>query len=274
MKLSKRSLTSIAILGSLTVGTATSLAAPTTATPKGKVQFTERTGGGDGTVTLPETEPPVVVVPEDPNPSPAGPLMIKDAPTFDFGTVEISSKNESYSVKTSSYFKTDADGKATTEKAYNAPILQIEDVRSETETQTWSLAVSATPFKTASGEELAGAEIRVQQPSLVFNNTYTDQRNPAGISTTTAGYTIGSASKVVLTSSAGKGNGLTSLVLDKNYKDGKKVDGTDYAATDKIEDVQLFVPVTANKIKDAQYTSTVTWSLYDTPEAIGTTPAG
>ena len=276
MKITKSNLVGIVSLASLVLGSTSAFAAPVgTAKTKGEITFTERTGGGDGNVLLP-SQPPVIVTPVDPSPStPAGPLMITDAPKFDFGTVEISGKDELYSAKTSAYFKV-VDGVTTSDKIYSAPIVQIEDVRKDTATQTWALAVSATPFKTVSDAELTGAEIRVQNKGIVFNNSVASpgDKNPVGISTTTSGYTIGSSPKVVMSSAAGKGNGKSSLVLDSGFKnDGTKADGSAYTETDKIDDVQLFVPITANKVKDTVYTSTITWSLYNTPEAIGTTPA-
>lgn len=241
---------------------------PTTATPRGLVSFTERGTGGDGSITVPETAPPIIVKPVDPHPSmPAGPLMILDAPTFDFGTVEIASKNMLYSVKTVAYNQINEDGSLAPEKSYYPPFLQVEDVRGNTVTQSWALTVAATPF-TSGNQELIGAEIRIQRPSLVFNNSVVDERNPEGIITIESGYSINPKAQLILSTDPGKGNALTSLVMDTNYLEGKKNDGSLYTETDKIEDVQLYVPVTAYKEKAEIYQSTITWSLYNTPEIV------
>lgn len=240
---------------------------PTVANSKGLVTFKERSSGGNGNIIVPETKPPIEVAPVNPSPSsPEGPLMIVDAPLFDFGTVEISSRNSLYSTKTTAYYQLDETGQVTAEKKYSAPILQIEDVRGNTTQQVWSLSVSATPFR-AADVELVGAEIRVQRPSLIFNNTVAEERAPEGITTTAAGYTISTAAQRILYSDPGKGNGLTSLVFDQNYQAGQKSDGTDYGENELINDVQLFVPVTANKQKEIVYQATVTWSLHSTPES-------
>lgn len=245
---------------------------PTTVTTQGSVSFTERGTGGDGSITVPETAPPIIVKPVDPHPSqPGGPLMILDAPTFDFGTVEIASKNMLYSVKTVAYNQVNEEGSLVPEKSYFPPFLQVEDVRGNTRTQSWGLTVAATPFKSES-QELIGAEIRIQQPSLVFNNSVVDERNPEGIATPQTGYSISSVAKLILSTEPGKGNALTSLVMDTNYREGKKADGSSYTETDKIEDVQLYVPVTAYKEKAQTYQSTVTWSLYNTPEIVVVSP--
>ncbi|MGX7418178.1 WxL domain-containing protein [Carnobacterium gallinarum] len=277
MKVTKKSLISLVSLATFTIGGTPTLAATVgTATPEGSVTFGERTDGGDGNVTLPGTgEPGEVVRPVDPTPSPAGPLMITNAPKFDFGTVEIKSTDATYPVKASEYFTT-VNNVPTTAKVYKSPMVQIEDVRSEVDSQTWSLAVSATPF-TAGGAELAGAEIRIGQKSVVFNNTLAaaDQKNPAGITTTAGGYTIKPTAQTVLSSAAGKGNGKTTLVLDNNYREGGYDDGSgttsQYTADSKIDDVQLYVPITASKSKGQIYTSTISWIVSDTPEAINAT---
>lgn len=241
---------------------------PLTATTEGRVTFTERGNGGDGSITVPETAPPVIVKPVDPHPSmPAGPLMILEAPTFDFGTVEIASKNMLYSAKTVPYNQINEEGSLVPKKSYFPPFLQVEDVRGNTLTQSWALTVAATPFKSSS-QELIGAEIRIQRPSLIFNNSVIDERNPEGISTPAAGYSISTTAKEILTTEPGKGNALTSLVMDTEYLEGKKVDGSSYTADDKIDDVQLYVPVTAYKEKGQIYQSTITWSLYNTPETV------
>ena len=245
---------------------------PTTATTQGLVNFTERETGGDGSITVPETQPPMIVKPVDPHPSmPGGPLMILDAPTFDFGTVEIASKNMLYSVKTVAYNQVNEDGSLVPEKSYFPPFLQVEDVRGNTRTQNWALTVAATAFKSDS-QELTGAEIRIQQPSLVFNNSVVDERNPEGIITPQSGYSLSATAKLILSTEPGKGNGLTSLVMDTQYLAGKKADGSSYTETDKIEDVQLYVPVTASKEKGQAYQSTITWSLYNTPEIVEVSP--
>lgn len=275
MKLTKKSIIGFVTVATLLAGSAPSVFAVEvgTATPKGKVNFVEGVIDTEPpTVISPETEPPEEVKPEEPNFT-TGLLRIVDAPVFDFGDVAISSSNALYSVKTNKYSKV-VDGVVTATPVYKAPMVQIEDIRGETATQTWSLAVSATEFKTANDEALTGAEIRVKDKGIVFNNTRTPDRVApgSGINTTAAGFTIGSTAKVVLSSEAGKGNSITSLALDPQYKEGGFDSGSGtvqaYTADTKVDNVQLFVPVTATKITNALYTSTISWTLSDTPDAI------
>ena len=42
---------------------------------------------------------------------------------------------------------------------------------------------------------------------------------------------------------------------------------TNYTGTDKINDIELHVPVTAEKDKTKNYVATVTWTLSDDPAA-------
>ena len=57
-----------------------------------------------------------------------------------------------------------------------------------------------------------------------------------------------------------------------HYKEGGFDSGSGtvqaYTADTKVDNVQLFVPVTATKITNALYTSTISWTLSDTPDAI------
>ncbi|ANZ98812.1 hypothetical protein BFC22_01300 [Carnobacterium divergens] len=268
-------LTKLAVVG-ITTATLLSVAAPvlaadttvgTPAAPKASVKYIP--SEGDNNVTIPDTKPPLVVVPdpETNEPGGKGQVMIVSAPKFNFGNQELTTKTKDYSAKVTKFEKV-APEKGTVLKA---PLVQISDTSGRSNADAkWALNVSMSNFIGADKSELTGATIKIGggkvYNSVVAADSATDG---SGLVTLPSVDGLNWKKEVILSSTAqellsaknGTGNALTSYVMDSAYT-GDKV----YAETDTFDNVQLNVP--GSTVKAVQtYEATVTWALSLTPEA-------
>ncbi|GAF13691.1 extracellular protein [Bacillus sp. JCM 19045] len=194
---------------------------------------------GTGPVDPENPEVPVDPVdptdPEGPNPGTSGPLSIDYASSFQFGEQKITSTDESYYAALQTYSGSDKQG---------PNYVQVTDNRG-TESG-WSLqVVQNDQFKTSSGQELRGAEIRVSNAAI---NTISESPIPTTVKPSFT-LTPNTVENVV---SAHNKEGAGTYV----YHFGKG--GT------AAESVELFVPGKSTKYADS-YSTTLTWTLSDTP---------
>lgn len=203
-----------------------------------KIQFSP-SEGGTGPVDPENPEIPVDPVdptdPEGPNPGTPGPLSIDYASSFQFGSQEITSTDKTYTAAPQTYDGSDKQG---------PNYVQVTDNRG-TESG-WSLqVVQNDQFKTDSGQELRGAEIRVSNAAI---NTISQSPNPSTVRDSFS-LTPESVENVV---SAHVEEGAGTYVYHF---------GTSETAAESVE---LFVPGASTKYADS-YTTTLTWTLSDTP---------
>lgn len=237
-------LKSAAVLAAaLTVsGLAVQASAATTATynSNGTVSFTPNT---DPTNPVDPANPSVPVSPvtpdgKDPQPPTAGPLSIVFASSFDFGTHPITAADETYTAAPQKL----KDG--TTRNNY----VQVNDSRGNY--TGWSLSVMQNDqLKTADGKALTGAALTLGQAAIQGEGT----DNPADVSAAETTLTPGTASGTILGATNGHGSGNN--LLNFGSADGK---------TNADTAVTLDVPGATTKYAQA-YTSTLTWTLSDTP---------
>ncbi|MBQ6485356.1 MAG: WxL domain-containing protein [Carnobacterium sp.] len=277
-------LTKLAVIGFITFGAIASVtqtvsaATIGTAEPKATVKFEEENDdNNNGVIILPDTQPQVEVKPEIPVTSATGPLMITQAPTFDFGTVAIKAVDAKYSAKAAEYKQKTGENPDGTpifaaDSIYSAPLLEVKDARGNAD-GAWTVTVKASEFVsddavTANQKKLAGAAITLKN-AKVFNNMLSEngtsavEIDPNGINAKTS-ITINGTEQTILGAKGGSGQALTSYVADSNYTG---TTATNYTGTDKINDIELHVPVTAEKDKTKNYVATVTWTLSDDPAA-------
>lgn len=222
----------------LVAGGNTALADGGTYDTKAKIEFIPAEDGTDP-VDPEEPETPVDPVdptdPEGPGPGTPGPLSIDYASSFQFGEQEITSRDRTYTAAPQTYNDSTKVG---------PNYVQVTDNRG-TETG-WSLqVVQNDQFKTASEQELRGAEIRVKNAAV---NSISQSAKP----TTVKGsfeLTPGVESEVV---AAHDGEGAGTYLYHF---------GTSETAAESVE---LFVPGSSTKYADS-YSTTLTWTLSDTP---------
>ncbi|MCO6019027.1 WxL domain-containing protein [Carnobacterium divergens] len=265
-------LTKLAVVG-ITTATLLSVAAPalaaettvgTPAAPKSSVKYVPSEGDND--VTVPDTKPPVIVGPDEPGGQ--GQVMIVSAPKFNFGEQELTTKTRDYSAKITKLKKLDS----VDEYRLMPPLVQISDTSGRSNADAkWALNVSMSNFIGADKSELAGATIKIGGGAKVYNSVVaadsaTDGSGLVAVPNVDGlnwkkGVVLSSTATELLSAKNGKGNALTSYVMDSAYT-GDKV----YAETDTFDDVQLNVP--GSTVKAVQtYEATVTWALSLTPEA-------
>lgn len=201
-------------------------------------------------VFQPNTKPTDPVDPEDPdNPFtpdlPAtgenGPLSIDYVSNFDFGTQNITTKDATYSAALT-------QGKDSTGATVEKPnFVQITDNTGES--LGWSLNVTQLAQLANGANELKGAKISLSNLEAVSNSASN------AIAPTVAGtfdLTPGTASKVT--------------TADANQGEGTWVTRFGADATAGADAVKLSVPGASVK-KAATYTSTLQWTLTQTPDA-------
>ncbi|WP_054711086.1 WxL domain-containing protein [Bacillus sp. JCM 19041] len=222
----------------LSVGGNTALAEGGTYDTNAKIKFVPAEDG-TGPVDPEEPETPVDPVdptdPEGPGPGTPGPLSIDYASSFQFGEQEITSRDKTYTADPQTYKDTENVG---------PNYVQVTDNRG-TETG-WSLQVVQNgQFKTASDQELLGAEIRVKNAAV---NSISQSPKPSTVKDSFE-LTPGTVDNVV---SAHDGEGAGTYLYHF---------GTSATAAESVE---LFVPGSSTKYADS-YSTTLTWTLSDTP---------
>ncbi|MBA3927715.1 WxL domain-containing protein [Listeria rustica] len=205
----------------------------------------------DNGVTPPvdPTDPGTDVTPTDPVAPTTGALRIDFASQFNFGTQTISGAAKDYHALYSEIQPLDAGGLATGPKKYVPQYVQVTDNRGSN--AGWNLTVSGTEFTNASSQTLAGATLTLGGGTLssAMPNTLTP-------GTVTPSVTVGAASQVLVSAEANKGMGTWV------HSFGSTIGVT---AADTNPDVTLHVPAEAQKVAGSTYTSTLTWTINDTP---------
>ncbi|MDR2833911.1 MAG: WxL domain-containing protein, partial [Streptococcaceae bacterium] len=239
-----------ATLGTMAIGATSASAATVAMTTPGKVSFTQ------STTTNPEIiDPtnPTVITPTTPT-TPKGALDIDYASDFDFG-------NHAVSYGTSKTYEALLDevvyGDGT--HHYTSPFVAVHDERGTF--AGWNLTVKNTPFtastttSTALGGTLTGATVKVINTSVKSGST------DMAYAPSNAGFTIDGtgAAQNVMAAQTDKGMGAWTYVM------GASTDVTNPdTATGTTKGVTLNIPSSA-MMKAEIYTSTITWTLADTP---------
>ncbi|MDR2832107.1 MAG: WxL domain-containing protein [Streptococcaceae bacterium] len=243
--MTKLSLASAILLGSVLVGTAmstTTFAAEQTYTSKGSITYTPSTG--PVTPVDPEN-PDKPVIPTDPelpiNPGTNGPLSIDFASNFRFGKQEITSVDKVY----------DAQAQELSDGTTRANYVQVTDNRGTL--AGWTLTAKASEFTDQDMNAVAGSTgyvLEGAQITLTGGNIQTSSKAPATVVKAEETLLPGQSSSVLLGAKDGEGAGTNLLVFGD----------TSSAATS----VKLAVPGKSTKLA-TNYQSTITWTLADTP---------
>lgn len=256
--------TAILSVSALTVAVTTPLVNADGTSSQATTSYTTSTG-----VTFtPATDPTGPVNPDSPDPThpvnpqkpdgtkpnsgTSGPLSIDYVSDFDFGTQKISSADQTYFATAQSYSGNQSD---------TSVYAQISDNRGTG--AGWTLSVTQDGQLTAGNNELKGAQITINDLSA---NTVSGSEAENAIAGGNINLTPGDGAFTVMSAKQGAGQGTwvvrmgdTSKLVDENGTGEKgSVRKTDHS-------VSLSVPGAANKIANMQYSSTLTWTLSDTP---------
>ncbi len=179
--------------------------------------------------------------PEDPHePGTKSALSIDYVSNFRFGEQEISGQNKVYTAQL------DQVKQASNESIIQVPnFIQVTDHR---RTNTgWKLTVQQNGQFKSGVNELTGAELKLTNPFL--NSTTAVQYKPEA---NTVILDPNGAPQDVAFADQGKGLGTWTIAYGQNKTDG-------------ATSVALFVPGAAYKVVGAQYKTSLTWTLADTP---------
>ncbi|MDO7873024.1 MAG: WxL domain-containing protein [Enterococcus casseliflavus] len=223
------------------------------------------TSDGDEEVVVqpPVTEPEVGPIEPTP-PGQTGPLTIAYAPkTISFGTHAISTQNQAYSMIAE---EQPLIGGGTTPYVSFA---QVQDTRGSHE--GWTLGVSLSDFVSAkSNNTLAGAQIELANPSIVYNNGEGNQELKPTANTnqgTSLFLNVGDDNVLVMNAAETQGAGTSSVVW------GDQADLNAQAADEEVEVVEnhaIRLHVPGSTAQDAAaYTATMNWQLASTPDLDG-----
>ncbi|WP_239257349.1 WxL domain-containing protein [Listeria ilorinensis] len=214
----------------------------------GYVTFEQNT---DPATPINPTDPTEPVGPKDPadptdphEPGTAGPLSIDYVSNFHFGTQKASGKDQVYTASLDKVYKK-TDGS----EVQVPNFVQVTDNRGSN--AGWHLTVKQNgQFKTSGSQELDGAQITLKNSHL----NGTDMTDSSIQPTTASGDIVldpsGAASDVMNAEvNKGMGTWLTSFGDD---------------TTTGAKSVELFVPGKAKK-EASDYSTTLTWTLTDTP---------
>lgn len=219
------------------------LAADTTFPKEYATEGTITFEAGDNEVTPPvdpeNPDPTNPVDPTDPpGPGTGGALSIDYGSKFKFGTQKISTADKTY------YASPDEMKDGTKKPTY----VQVTDKRGTLE--GWKLSVSQPEqFKTATDDELVGAELRFTKGSAA--SSVDSKYMPTTVNSDLV-LTPGQTNTVAINAQAGTGVGTWV------YRFGSTAD-------ENKDAVQLFVPGESVKLAQA-YSAKVVWSLENTPD--------
>ncbi|RDX01499.1 hypothetical protein UR08_06775 [Listeria kieliensis] len=205
------------------------------------VQFTADVDGTSPPVN--PTNPGEEVTPTDPVTPTTGALRIDFASQISFGKQKIFGKDMAYHPPFSEVKRT-SDGTT----LYVPQFVQVTDNTGLN--AGWNLEVSGTPFKTASGAELTGADLTLSGTTLrsKLDSKYTPSK-------VTSSLTVGSSPQLLVAATAGEGMSVWTAVFGDAA-------GSAGARNTKIT---LHVPAETVKLADETYTSTLTWTLSSAP---------
>ncbi|MBC1579150.1 WxL domain-containing protein [Listeria seeligeri] len=196
----------------------------------------------DGTIIFePNTTPVNPVNPDDDdpyvpddnpvNPDDTNPLKIAYVSTLDFGTQAISSENKVY---TANKVTLTNQLDSTTTKEIN-PAVTISDGRGTG--AGWKLQVKQnSAFTNASSDTLEGAQLTLEKSGI-----YSNQSNTSVAPTGVASVDVNTSNANVLTAAANTGQGVWQ------------------------EEMVAKLAVAGNTAKEGTYSTTLTWTLTDTP---------
>lgn len=224
----------------------------------GLVQAEESSGNtSTGRVRVSElttTEPPVIIDPEDPGevivdpeiPVPGdGRLMVTYAADFNFGQVEVSSREQTVYAELINV--TTGSGLENT----RAPWVSTRDIRGS-DRSAWTLNVSATELTDGNNNSLRGAYMTLS------NLRYSDlERAPQTV--TGAVDLLDTAQPIAHTTVFSEENGtIDTGVGDWSLSLGERNENT-------TNGVKLTIPRNTVINENVEYTSTITWDLETTP---------
>ncbi|RKQ31519.1 WxL domain-containing protein [Oceanobacillus halophilus] len=201
---------------------------------KASISFIEDTDSND---ILDPTDPDEPYEPgegDDGKTDNSGPLSIDYVPKLDFGKQTISLIDKTYHTKNVE------------------PFIQVTDKRGEA--TGWTVTVSATPFE-SDDDQLEGAKIKFQNATIVTHTNYVDYGAPIPINNGDIELTTDNVTKPVVYAEEGKGRGSW---LTRWFP-------TDESPENLNDSVSL--TVIGGTAKDEMYTSTLTWTLENTPQA-------
>ncbi|MDT0111228.1 WxL domain-containing protein [Listeria booriae] len=206
-----------------------------------QVQFTPQ----DSSTTNPPVNPLDPTQPLDPgttNPGTTGPLSIDYVSDFDFGIQEISGETKTYNAKLDSV-KVDGEDVDVPNN------VQVSDNRGNN--SGWHLTVAENgQLQDGTNRSLTGAQIAITKGTA-------STKPGTGIDAPTT------ASAITLNP-----DGTSAMVMnaDADQGMGQWVDSFGANTTEAADAVQLTVPGSSEKYADTAYTTTLTWTLSDTPE--------
>ncbi|WP_165347061.1 WxL domain-containing protein [Gottfriedia acidiceleris] len=167
-------------------------------------------------------------------------LSIDYVSNFRFGEQEISGHNKVYTAQLD-----------TVKQASNNSIIQVPNfiqVTDQRRTNTgWKLTVQQNGQFKSGNNEITGAELKLNNPFL--NSSTAEQFKPEANTVT---LDPNGAPQDVAFADQGKGLGTWTIAYGQNRTEGST-------------SVTLFVPGAANKVAGAQYKTSLTWTLSDTP---------
>ena len=196
------------------------------------------------------TNPDKPVDPTNPVTPTNGPLSIDYASSFNFGEQKISAKDETY------YASFDTPKETAEGEAVNKPNwVQVTDKRGTN--AGWKLQVQqGAQFSTTqngTSKELKGAQIKIKNGTVA---TTTDNKATAPTASTEVTLIPGTSSQA--------GAAQDVMTAQSNQGMGTWVDAFGSSTTGD-KSISLSIPGVSEKVKDAKYTTQLTWLLNDTP---------
>ncbi|MGX7419387.1 WxL domain-containing protein [Carnobacterium gallinarum] len=256
MKLTKVTLFSVAVLGTVVLA-ATPVHAANTVDTNGKVEFTN--GGDTPNPVDPGKELPDEITPEEPAGT-TGLLRINQAPTLEFGSVELNGAAVDVNAR-----YTKIKNSTTATETYVPNFLQVNDTRGDI--FGWKVTVSGgalTRYDTAGlpvvGSEVENAKITFKNPEVKSNSGVSIvERMPVtqafelNLSNTAA-----NSEEIFQTSGtdANRGYGIWSA----NY--GAEVAGA--TVDTRTDDIKLTIPAASSK-SAGSYKTALTWTIVTAP---------
>ncbi|MBA3926217.1 WxL domain-containing protein [Listeria rustica] len=231
-----------AVAATLGMGNHASAAEVGSVTTNGKVKFTKQ---AEGSVTPPVNplDPDKTIDPDGgEGTGTTGPLNIAYVSSFDFGTQEISGETKTYNAKLDTV---KVDGQNI--EVPNS--VQVADNRGNN--AGWNLTVSqGGQLKDGSARNLEGAQIALKKGTAVT-------KTGTGVTAPTSNQNI-----------TLNPNGTASMVMNAGADQGMGQWVNKFGAdnTAAVDAVTLTVPGKSAKYADSDYTTTLTWTLSDTPE--------
>lgn len=217
-----------------------------------KIEFTTEDENGGGGPVDPE-DPDKPVTPGGEGGSTKGPLRITYVPNLSFGKQKVSGSTKTYNAVASKVEKNE-DGLVVDGRHF----VQVADERGEETPSGWNLTVQRDEFKqNENGLILTGAKLNFAKDKEF---DYTNE-----------------GSKDITRADVEVKNGEASLVMNAPKETGDFFNSTAYGKTDGVtgegteespkttDGVQLTVP--GGSMKAGEYTSTLTWTLANTPAA-------